>query len=367
MKAMRTFTAAATLVTLIAAPGLSAQDTGATEIYSGCQYQFVIDLPSGWSGYNQNRALGRAMRFGMIVFSEGKIDPVERAGQGSELAKADTGQKPSFFVDRGPAGKGMSCAGFSKGAAKDVDRRLRSGPMFGRDRKVIRDLTPEEVTIGDCRALRFRAETQAPDGQLSAMDVHALSDGKTLYLFALRNPKQFFDRNLPVYEASMKTVRLAASGAARAETPDCAAAASGWKVANDQNVGDERIVEYVPEGQRAGDWSRILTVQSVAGLKLSLNDMMEHQKKGLADVCKQVEFKVLAESDTSLLYERHCMGCGKSPDEHEVSRFIRGATAVHRVAVLKREDWSETDKQKWASLLAEIQIQPAGGRASAEK
>ena len=354
MKAIYRFIACATLLA-VTAPPLFAQDTLTVNRYSGSQYQFVIDLPVGWSGYNQNRALGRGgTPFGIIVFSEGKLDAARGA---SDLSKVISGEKPSFFVERVPANKGMDCAGFSKGGAKGIAQAIRLDPMFGKDRKVVRELASEEVEIAGCKALRFRAETRAPDGNSSALDMHVISDGKVVYMFTLRNEKGYFDKNLPVYEASMKTIRLAAQGGP-AEGVDCTAAASGWRLANDQNVGDERVMEYVPEGQKKNDWSQILTVQSFAGVELSLSDWMESQKRLLAQGCKEVEFKVLDQSDGSVLYERHCRGCGKAPDEHEVNRLLRGGTALHRVGFLsKKDDWSESDKQKWVSMLAGLQVQ----------
>ena len=43
------------------------------------------------------------------------------------------------------------------------------------------------------------------------MDVAAVSDGKILYLFSLRNIKENYESNLGLYEKAISTVRLTAT------------------------------------------------------------------------------------------------------------------------------------------------------------
>ncbi len=83
--------------------------------------------------------------------------------------------------------------------------------MFGSDRFVSQDLYSETISIGDCQGLRIRGRTKKADGTEKVVDVHALSDGNTLYLFSLRNIAENYDKNLEVYEEAVSTVRLPSS------------------------------------------------------------------------------------------------------------------------------------------------------------
>ena len=40
--------------------------------------------------------------------------------------------------------------------------------------------------------------------------VYAVSDGKVAYDFFLRNQKEFFERNLPIFEKAIATLRISA-------------------------------------------------------------------------------------------------------------------------------------------------------------
>jgi hypothetical protein len=43
------------------------------------------------------------------------------------------------------------------------------------------------------------------------MDVYAVSDGKTLYLFSLRNIKEYYEKDLEIYEKAISTLKLTGS------------------------------------------------------------------------------------------------------------------------------------------------------------
>lgn len=59
------------------------------------------------------------------------------------------------------------------------------------------------IELGGCQALKLEGR-----GREWILDVRAVSDGKTLYLFSLRNRADNFARNRGVYEAALATLRL---------------------------------------------------------------------------------------------------------------------------------------------------------------
>lgn len=361
MSAARSLALAWVAVSLVSVtPPLLAQTADSSITYLDHQYQFVIDLPRGWYAYDQNRALGGGMSpYGMVIFAPTNLDPRANPEQNAALKRVATGELPSFLVDRGPASKGMSCTGFSKDGIKTVTGRLKSDPMFGKDRTVVVALAAEDVTVHGCQGVRFRAETRSREGEDWVLDAHAFSDGKVLYLFALRTLKEFFEGARPTYEASMRSPGFTECGGVAVEKVEHQAAASGWKLASEANLGSQRILEYIPEGHKANDWSQIFTVQSFTGTDPGLVSVMEKVQAGIKQACTGVDLKVMDQSDSSIVYEVHTGKCGKNPGEHEVTRLLMGSRGVHRVSFSSTgKDWPEADRTRWLALLSAVHVQP---------
>jgi hypothetical protein len=179
-------------------------------LYEGLPDQFTIALPEGWTAYDQRLAVtGERSLVGMVIFSPvdfSRLDSAEK--QIEAMLKLDTGETACFFVDRHPAPKGSSCKAFSEKATKKVRRMIESDPILAKDRRVIEPLRVETMPLGSCDALRWTARTRRADGNESALEVRAISDGEILYLFSLRNRSEFFEANHETYERSLATLRL---------------------------------------------------------------------------------------------------------------------------------------------------------------
>ncbi len=180
------------------------------EAYDGLKDQFTIALPAGWSVYDQTQALsGKASPHGVIFFS---AELLTKAGETladlGAMSRADTGDLPSFFVDRKPAARGMSCAKFTKPAAYDIGVMLTEDPIFGAVRRRFSS-TPihhDPIPIGGCQGYRYKGEGKK--GQW-ILDVRAVSDGKVLYLFSLRSTAENYDKNIDTFEKAIGALRLA--------------------------------------------------------------------------------------------------------------------------------------------------------------
>lgn len=175
-------------------------------LYDGHKTEFTIALPRGWMVYDQLAALtGKASPAGMLIFTSSSPEGLAIEQQLEVMAKMDRGELPSFFVDRAPAKKGTTCASFPEKAQKEVVKLLqRSLPGAN-----VEPPRVEAATVGGCQGLRVRMNVRAKDGTEWLADIRAVSDGKTLYLFSLRNHSANFEKNLESYEKSMSTLRLA--------------------------------------------------------------------------------------------------------------------------------------------------------------
>ena len=179
------------------------------DAYRGPEDQFVINLPQGWTIYDQNKAVyGQSSPFGMLIISSANLERMDLNSQLESMAKMDIGELPSLLVDRLPAKKNMTCLGFSAGAKRKVLELLKGDVMFSKGAKILKKLKADIVLVGGCKGLRIRGETQVSNGNQWVLDVHAVSDGKVLYLFYLRSLKKYYVKNLRIYEKMISTVKL---------------------------------------------------------------------------------------------------------------------------------------------------------------
>ena len=186
--------------------------------------QLTIVLPEGWTVYDQTAAFtGKPSPYGMVHFSAGPVlAPGEKRPTPEALLPVYRGDVPSFFVDRHPAEKGMSCSQLTKKAKSQIERMAGSDPLLSKRPQT------SEIKLAGCQALKL--EGRGNEGTVEwRIDIRAVSDGKTLYFFHLRSTADNFAKNFGAYEAALATLQLAsgpagASGATAAPAPASAAA-----------------------------------------------------------------------------------------------------------------------------------------------
>lgn len=197
--------------TLVVLAGTAVAQPEAGRLFDGLKNQFTIVLPEGWTVYDQTAALTqRPSPYGIVYFSaEPVLAPGERMptpDAPGALLSVDRGDVQSFFVDRHSASKGMSCSKLTRRAKAEIESMVGSDPIFGGlARQMLLPNRPHtsEIELAGCKALKLEGS-----GKGWRLDVRAVSDGKTLYLFSLRNTADNFARNLGAYETALGTLRL---------------------------------------------------------------------------------------------------------------------------------------------------------------
>lgn len=124
------------------------------------------------------------------------------------IGKIGRGEIPSFFVNCHEVIKGMSCDGFSKKARGEVLKMVKGDDIFAKNKKAAKQVKADTISVGGCRGLRIIGEVPTPDNEGWVTNVNAFSDGKTLYLFTLRNKKNHYDQNIEVFEKVISTVKF---------------------------------------------------------------------------------------------------------------------------------------------------------------
>jgi hypothetical protein len=186
-------------------------------LYEGSKAQFTIGIPKDWAAYDQGQTMKAAGlermtgRFGdMIIFYQSKDSTHGLIDSPELMGKVDTGEVPSFFLQKLPADKGMSCAGFSEKAEKKAIDQIGKDPNF-KGNKAMEPAHAETANVGGCKGLRIRAKGQrSPEPPLVA-DAYVASDGMTLYTFSLRNPADNYEKNVDVFQKAISTLKLSAA------------------------------------------------------------------------------------------------------------------------------------------------------------
>jgi hypothetical protein len=182
-------------------------------LYEGSKEQFTIGLPKDWTAYDQGKmmkaaGLERMGRFSdMIIFYQSK-DSTRTLLESPELmGKVDTGELPSFFLQKQHADKGMACNGFSEKAAKQAMDSIAKDPEF-KGKNAVEAAHGEPADVGGCKGLRIRAKGQRSSGTTVVADAYAASDGVTLYMFSLRNPADNYAKNADTFQKAISTLKF---------------------------------------------------------------------------------------------------------------------------------------------------------------
>lgn len=333
------------------------------------QDQFTIVLPEGWTVYDQTAALTeRPSLHGMVFFSaEPVLSPGEKMpspdGSGAFL-RVITGDIPSFFVDRHPAGRGMSCSKLTRNARSEIELMVGRSSIFGGlARQMLLPKRPHTslIELAGCQALKLEGRGRVgPKKTEWILDVRAVSDGKTLYLFSLRNTADNFSRNLGAYEAALATLRLSsesagASGAAAAPAPPVFDGRA-WRQGYTSRTPKMEITEYVLPAEIVEAWTELITVQRILGLgdRVGPLEVMTSVKEETLKQCPSTTWTVLRQEEEEVVYQWEYRGCRGFGEELEVAKLYRDGSSIVRVAwAIKKLPVTEETRAKWIKIIGE--------------
>jgi hypothetical protein len=81
--------------------------------------------------------------------------------------------------------------------------------MFDQGATILEAPRSEPTSVAGCKGIRIRGTGKpTKEDPLQTIDVYAVSDGKTLYLFTLRATADNYKKNAEVFQKSLGTARL---------------------------------------------------------------------------------------------------------------------------------------------------------------
>lgn len=189
---------------------LICQESSHFALYEDSQEQFIIWLPEGWVAATDESQEEKDLMTpaGKIVFGPESAQTRQWRKNKEIMEKYDTGELPSFSVQRFPLKFDIYCRSFPETARREVLKMVYKDPMFDRKNKPLERFRADSVVVGGCVGIRIKGRTQQPDGTVWVMDTYAFADGEILYLFTLKNMIEHYDRDLSIFEQSISTLRL---------------------------------------------------------------------------------------------------------------------------------------------------------------
>ncbi len=139
------------------------------------------------------------------------------------------------------------------------------------------------------------------------------------------------------------------------ETTYVPARIDGWKVGYAKDIpGQGNIVERIPAQESINNWSKMITIQFIEGSGESPKFFMSKLQKQMENRCTNVKWDVLEDNTYTVLYEWVISQCGEHPDQHEISKLLKGNDGLHRAAYIeKTQSIDPKTREKWVQWLSE--------------
>ncbi len=183
-----------------------------TVLYEDLKDQFRIRLPAGWNTYDQlwRPATGQ---MGMVIFApvDFKALVAQKDALLTTVVKLDVGEIPSFFVDRIPARSGMSCKELPKKWHKEILQMIERGSWSGKEWKTLGQFSAELASVGGCNGIKIQGRKKSGEGLEGVVEVYAVSDGRVLFLFTLRNRQEHFEKNSKYFKEALVSLQMTAA------------------------------------------------------------------------------------------------------------------------------------------------------------
>ncbi len=128
----------------------------------------------------------------------------------------------------------------------------------------------------------------------------------------------------------------------------------GWKVGYSKDTpGKGNIVEFVPSDETVAAWSKLITIQFFEGNKEAPHEFMLSLKDKMRSRCPDIEWNVLKERRTEILYEWLIENCSGTEEQHEVAKLLKGNDGLHRFSyVEKTRRLDEKERQYWIDAIS---------------
>lgn len=124
-----------------------------------------------------------------------------------------------------------------------------------------------------------------------------------------------------------------------------------WHVGYNAEKGGQQLKEFVLPEETVNNWTELVTVQSFLGAQQTAEELVLGMKQQLNE-CPKAMWKIIQGDKDEFLYEWQTVDCPGWDNQYEVSKIIKGRTAIHRIAYANRKlPIPEETRGLWIDLI----------------
>lgn len=132
-----------------------------------------------------------------------------------------------------------------------------------------------------------------------------------------------------------------------------------WDLDYQAQEGSSMIYEWVPRGQSVENWNELVTVQAFGGIQavMSADKFMETMRDGMSKICPGIEWNILSNRRSDVLYDWQIEYCTGHDPQYEVARILVGREAIYVIHYATKHIPIESAvKQRWITILKAVTL-----------
>ena len=150
-------------------------------------------------------------------------------------------------------------------------------------------------------------------------------------------------------------------------------AAPGWKMGyqHRERFTNSTIREFIPENDTINNWSKLITIQFIAGATNTPDDLASLLIQNIKKTCTDATSNIIENDNNSIIYEWSTNECtppvGTKIDlnihtaQHEITRIIKGKDGIHKASYAEKTSTIDKDtRARWIGKFKKTTLEKDG-------
>ena len=147
----------------------------------------------------------------------------------------------------------------------------------------------------------------------------------------------------------------------------------GWKMGyqHRERFTNSTIREFIPENDNINNWSKLITIQFIAGATNSPTDLSDLLIKDIKKTCTDATSDIIEKDRNSIIYEWSASICtppvGTKIDpnihtaQYEITRIIKGKDGIHKASYAeKTSSIDKNTRARWINKFKKTTLEKDG-------
>ena len=131
-----------------------------------------------------------------------------------------------------------------------------------------------------------------------------------------------------------------------------------WVIGNKQSAGNQKIIEYVLQGETVENWNELVTSFSYeVPDELGVEEVASGFITKLKQDCPTAEVNIIKEDPTNRVFEWKTNGSPGFPAQHEIKHISKVGKSIYYLSYVKKtSSLSNDERAKWISVIENAYI-----------